>query len=365
MGRSSPGPGVVEGPVDRGTGTSPARAEPGPGAPAPGPAAAAPAGRGLVHTAALVRDPGEVVDVAAAFLDEGLRAGDLPLLAAPPEAAEAVRRALGVRADAVEVDGRICLLGARAPDAVGAMRTVLDRAVSGGSGRLRVLAVTTFGPDPRRWREVRRYEAVSNALVSPLPVTAMCVYDRSAVPAEALDTARATHPELLMGGLRVSNSEYVLPDPCLRELAGAREPLEAGAPVFAVDDVPTLPRLRGALRDVLAAVVPDPDQCADVYLAASEVAANAFRHGRRPVSARVWADERTVVCTVTDSGRGHDDPFAGFVPAHGDDLAAGGMGLWLARKLWDSVDLLPGPAGGLTVRLATTLHVPSSGRGAA
>ena len=33
----------------------------------------------------------------------------------------------------------------------------------------------------------------------------------------------------------------------------------------------------------------------------------------------------------------------------------GGMGLWLARKLWDHVDLLPGPAG-LTVRLNTRLR---------
>jgi hypothetical protein len=31
------------------------------------------------------------------------------------------------------------------------------------------------------------------------------------------------------------------------------------------------------------------------------------------------------------------------------------MGLWLARKLWDHVDLLSGPAG-LTVRLSSPLH---------
>jgi hypothetical protein len=30
------------------------------------------------------------------------------------------------------------------------------------------------------------------------------------------------------------------------------------------------------------------------------------------------------------------------------------MGLWLARKLWDHVDLLPGSAG-LTVRLSSAL----------
>jgi hypothetical protein len=33
------------------------------------------------------------------------------------------------------------------------------------------------------------------------------------------------------------------------------------------------------------------------------------------------------------------------------------MGLWLARKLWDHVDLLPG-SHGLTVRLSTRLRSP-------
>ena len=41
---------------------------------------------------------------------------------------------------------------------------------------------------------------------------------------------------------------------------------------------------------VLATLVPDRDQQEDLHLAASEIAANAFRHGVRPVSARVWAD---------------------------------------------------------------------------
>jgi anti-sigma regulatory factor (Ser/Thr protein kinase) len=101
--------------------------------------------------------------------------------------------------------------------------------------------------------------------------------------------------------------------------------------------------------------VSDPEQREDLRLAASEIAANAFRHGRRPVSARVWADRRRMVCEITDSGTSFDDPFAGFLPAHGPDLGRGGMGLWLARKLWDHVDLLPGPDG-LTVRLSSPLR---------
>ncbi|PRY47742.1 anti-sigma regulatory factor (Ser/Thr protein kinase) [Geodermatophilus tzadiensis] len=311
------------------------------------------------HTAAAVHSPDELVAVAAAAVEEGLRQGDLPVLALPPEVAEAVRRTIGARAGQVADDERICLRGVRAPDALVVLRRLLERARTSGSGRLRVVAEPQWGTDPLRWREVRRYESVSNALMARAPVTALCLYDRERLPAAVVTAARHTHPELLMGGIRVASSDYHRPELYLRELARVREPVEEGRPVFAVDGVPTLPALRGALRRVLAERVPDEDQRADLHLAVSEVAANAFRHGRRPVSARVWADDTRVVCTVTDSGRSFDDPLAGFLPAHGDDLAAGGMGLWLARKLWDSVDLVPGPAG-LTVRLGTALVRPAA-----
>jgi anti-sigma regulatory factor (Ser/Thr protein kinase) len=121
-----------------------------------------------------------------------------------------------------------------------------------------------------------------------------------------------------------------------------------------VDDARALAPLRHQLAAVLGAHVPDRDRGQDLHLAVSEIAANAFRHGTPPVSARVWVDDERVVCTITDRGRGYRDLLAGFQPAHGSDLSRGGMGLWLARKLWDHVDLLPGPAG-LTVRLSSTV----------
>ncbi len=341
--------------MDRGAGACAPQAEPG----------RATSAAGLVHRAAIVGSAGEVVDVLAAHLEEGLRAGDLPVLAVPPDTADAVRRALGLRADAVGDDPRIVLLGARAPDAMAVVARLLEQAAGTGSGRLRVLAQPQYRDDPRRWREVRRYEAAVNALVATAPLTVLCAHDRGSLPAEALDTARATHRELVADGAVLPNPAYQDPEACLRGIAAVREPVEAGDPVYAVDGVPTLPVLRRDLQGVLAAVVPDADLVADLHLAVSEVAANAFRHGRPPVSARVWADDTAVVCTITDSGDGHDALLAGFVPAHGEDLSAGGMGLWLARKLWDSVDLLPGPTGGLRVRLATTLPPAPAGRGAA
>ncbi|MFC4695062.1 MULTISPECIES: anti-sigma factor RsbA family regulatory protein [Geodermatophilus] len=316
------------------------------------------------HTAALVRSDDETTAVAASFLEEGLRHGDLPVVAASPRTAALVRDALGERAGAVEEDARICLLGVRTPDAMVVTRRLLDRARATGSGRLRVLGEVQFGTTARSRREGERYESAANALLATAPLTALCLYDRRWLPDEVVAGARRTHPELVMGGVRVSSSEFRQPAEFLRELALRRDPVEAGEPVYAVDGAPALAGLRGELRRVFGEVVPDEDQRADLHLGVSEVAANAFRHGRRPISARVWADRDTLVVTITDSGTGFADPLAGFVPAHGDDLAAGGMGLWLARKLWDSVDLVPGPAG-LTVRLAAGLADPVSRRGAA
>ncbi|MGY1735884.1 anti-sigma factor RsbA family regulatory protein [Geodermatophilus sp. SYSU D00684] len=349
--------------MEPGTEAAVTRSAPTSGAAAQG-SSTTPSRSAFAHTAALVRGHDEAVAVAAAYLDEGLAAGDLSVLACPPETVAAVRRALGMRSDELEDDPRIFLVGARVPDAFAVIRQRVEHAATRGSGRLRILAEPLYGSVRRRWREILRYEAASNALVQGTPLSCMCVYDRDRAPAEVLRNARHTHPELWMGGMRVSNSEYRDPVACLQDLAAVREPVEAGDPVYAVDGAPALAGLRGELRRVFAEVVPDEDQRADLHLGVSEVAANAFRHGRRPISARVWADRDTLVVTVTDSGTGFADPLAGFVPAHGDDLAVGGMGLWLARKLWDAVDLVAGPAG-LTVRLASGLVEPAARRGVA
>ena len=61
---------------------------------------------------------------------------------------------------------------------------------------------------------------------------------------------------------------------------------------------------------------------------------------------------REAVCTIRDAGAGPADPFAGYRPAHGEDLSAGGMGLWLARQLCDHV-VLRRDERGSSVRLAT------------
>ena len=307
------------------------------------------------HTAAVVGSSAELLDVALPWLSAGLAAGDVTVLACDPATTELVRDQLGADAADVLSDPGIALRGTRPPDAVTAVRRLVERAGESRSGRVRILGMPSFGDAPRDRHETQRFEAALNPLFAGAAVDRLCVYDRRALHPAAVASATATHPHLLAGGNAVANRGYRRPDAYVRSLTVPREPMEQRAPAFAVDGVRVLPHLRHQLGGALDVHVPDREQRADLHLAVSEIAANAFRHGVLPVSARVWASTDRVVCTITDRGTGFAAELAGYQPAHGDDLSRGGMGLWLARKLWDHVDLVAAPTG-LTVRLSTALR---------
>ena len=316
--------------------------------PVPGPS-------GPQHGAAVVASEAELLAVALPFVDAGLRAGDLVALSCPPDTAALLCRELGERAGSVESDPGLSLIGSRAPDALTLRRQYLERALASGAGGLRLLVEADFGSDPADWREGQRFESVTNRLPGGGPIAALCLYDRRRVSPAVVHSAAATHPSLVDGATWAANPSFQDPGSYIPFLPLPREPIEDAAPVIVVDDARTLAGLRHQLGAVFAALVPDRDLREDLHLAASEIAANAFRHGVRPVSARVWADRDRLVCVIADRGTTYGDPFGGFTPAHGLDLSRGGMGLWLARKLWDHVDVLPTPAG-LTVRLSTRLR---------
>jgi anti-sigma regulatory factor (Ser/Thr protein kinase) len=312
-------------------------------------------GCGHGHAAVVVRSHDQLLDAALPWLEGGLAAGHLTVLSCDEDTTDLLRDQLGPAGQGLVSEPRVSLRGVRPPDGVGIIRRLLERAAEAPSGRLRILGVPDFGPAPRDWREVQRYESVVNRLLVGTPVEALCVYDQRQLPEQAAVSARSTHPQLLSDGVLTENPEYRPPSQYVRDLPLPRELVEQAEPVYAVSGAPTLADLRHQLAAVLAVQVPDREQREDLHLAVSEIAANAFRHGTPPVAARVWASEDWIVCTVTDRGTSYRDELAGFQPAHGEDLSRGGMGLWLARKLWDHVDLLSGPAG-LTVRLSSPLH---------
>jgi len=299
------------------------------------------------HEAVFVDDDAELLTVAREHLAAGLAAGDLVRASLPGWAVAELEPLL---------PGAVLLVSdaqppRREPDLISWIRKTAGEITP---RRLRLMGLVT-GVDVRDWDERSRCEAVSNLAYGDSAVSLRCVYDRRSTPAAALDTALRTHPQLATPDGLVPSPRFEDPRTFLGGLPVPDEPLERSTPVLALDAAPSLPRLRHQVSEALRGRARDRDVEEDFHLAISEIAANAFRHGTKPISARLWASADRLVCAITDSGTTYRNPLAGYRPAHGDDLSRGGMGLWLARKLCDHVDLIP-QQNGFTVRLVTVLH---------
>ena len=315
------------------------------------------------HRALIAASDPALVDGTVAFVGAALDAGEPVVLVCTDPTAELLQGPLGGRPQVVWADwGDVYGNGPAA--AITAVRRLGDRHRPPSGGVVHVVLEPFAGPDRDTWREWQRYDAVLDhqldeaELLGEQPLSVLCLCDSRRVPGPLVDAARATHPLLQVDGRQVPNPDHVDAAEYLMSLPVPAEPLEGAEPLVRADAVRDL---RGLRRDISAlaadASLPAGSEPAleDFLLAVDEMTTNALRHGRPPVDLRLWADEKRLVCTVTDRGAGLQDPFIGYGPAHGDDLSLGGMGLWLARQLCDHVDITM-VDDGVRVRLTTVLH---------
>jgi anti-sigma regulatory factor (Ser/Thr protein kinase) len=307
---------------------------------------------GYPHDALLFDTDDELVDVAVPFLLAGLDAGEGAVIATSRDTAELLCQAVGG-------DGRVNVLRRsevydhRTATAITTFRRVGER-VGDGVRRVRVVGEIDYGPTARDWLEWQRYEAVINRALVGWPLWGLCVFDTRRLPDPILESAQRTHQHLHTPGGRVANPGFVDPADYVRSLPVPQEPLEHSTPQLSAVDVTDFIGLRHVAASELAVSAARRETAEDFLLAIDEMTSNAVRHGKPPVSLRLWTSDDRIVCTIADQGPGWDDPFAGYGPAHGDDLSRGGMGLWLARQLCDHVDITQDAAGTavrLTIRL--------------
>jgi anti-sigma regulatory factor (Ser/Thr protein kinase) len=100
-------------------------------------------------------------------------------------------------------------------------------------------------------------------------------------------------------------------------------------------DVDGLYALRSALLAHGSELGANENDLDRLVLVASELATNAIRHGGGAGRLRLWRDGDRIVCEVTDGGGGIFDPDLG--GARVEPNAMGGRGLWICRRLADSV----------------------------
>ncbi|TQN42671.1 anti-sigma regulatory factor (Ser/Thr protein kinase) [Blastococcus colisei] len=308
---------------------------------------------GYPHDALLFDSTAQLVDVALPYMREGLAAGEAVVIATSPETASVLRDAVGGDS-LVHVVERGDVYRARTPTAITTFRRLAEQRTAEGVPGVRVVGQVNFGETERDWLEWQRYESVINEALADWPLRGLCVFDRRRLPEQVLESAVQTHSYLASADGRARNPDFVAPADYLRSLPVPAEPLESTPPQLWARDVTDFVGLRRAVAAELSTVRASRDTVEDYLLAVDEMTSNAVRHGRPPVSLRLWIGEDRVVCSIDDRGPGFDDPFAGYGPAHGDDLSRGGMGLWLARQLCDHVDISGDDEGAhlrLTVRL--------------
>jgi anti-sigma regulatory factor (Ser/Thr protein kinase) len=309
---------------------------------------------GYVHDALLYDSLDELTGAAVPFLLEGLAAGDAAVIAAGA-------RTAGVLAEALDEDPRVHVLErsdvyrTRTPAAITSFRRLGEHCMAEGIGRVRVVGEVDFGRTERDWLEWQRYEAVINVALAAWPLWGLCVFDTQRLPEQVLTSTLRTHPNLVTPESRGSNPLFGDPVRYLRSLPVPPEPLEHTPPRLAAPDVSDLIGLRHAVAAELATVDAPREVLEDFLVAVDEMTSNAVRHGHPPVDVALWISSDRLVSTISDRGHGWDGPFAGYGPAHGDDLSSGGMGLWLARQLCDHLDVTH-HGEGVTVRLTTHLR---------
>ena len=115
---------------------------------------------------------------------------------------------------------------------------------------------------------------------------------------------------------------------------------------------PDLPRLRAVVGRTAAAAGLDPRRVSDFVLSAHELAANSVMHADGGGLLRLWIEDGSLICEVSDRGALQDVTVGRRRPDLSGD---GGAGLWIVRQACDAVQIRSVPGQGTAVRMQMKL----------
>jgi anti-sigma regulatory factor (Ser/Thr protein kinase) len=295
----------------------------------------------LRHHALVYDSVEEYLTTAVAFLREGLRNGEGAVAANTRPGLALLREALGADADSVAfVDASEAYT--RPARTLASYHAVYAEQLARTSS-LRAVADVQFGPDPAEWDLWTAYEAVFNESFAHLPAWVLCSYDGRTLPDAIRDAVWRTHPTVVTEDGPAVSDRYEDPDRLLRRVGPPPAPLPQPRSIgFGRDAEDFRERLA---RELAVAGVPER-RSLEMLLAATEVAANAVRHGGGVRDVRVGRASGRFACEIVDPGPGFDEPAAGYLaPRPGS-----GSGLWVARQLTWQIDFFHA-ADGFTAQI--------------
>ena len=308
---------------------------------------------GLLHEAGFYGSDTEFRALIVPFAEEGIAAGEPVLIGYDDRKSDLLRSWLS-DPSAVEFLGDKSLYATPART-IATYRQLFEFHLAMGAVRIRIAGDVPHPGNGGRFEGWDRYESAVSTVWQDFPVWARCLYDTATTPAAVVDIVERTHPRIVSpSGVPQASVRYqdVL---AFEGLPYAPDPLEAVPPVAELVNR-TAAEARRTLTQACRGCVP-ATAWQDLLIGATEAMTNAQRHGRPPVTVRIWAAPDRIVVTVHDTGHGPADRLAGLVPAPDSTQDRRlGMGLWVMHQL-DLDVALRHTGDGFTVRLR---HLPGS-----
>lgn len=283
----------------------------------------------------------EFVSGTTSFIREGLAGNEPTLVVVSADKIEALREELGADADRVQF-ADMAEVGGNPGRIIPAWR---DFVAEHGAAGNRVRGIGEPICAQRSGAELvecQRHEALLNLAFADSPgFYLMCPYDIAALSPRVLVHARRSHPYLVVNGQEHHNVDFCGPE----EIAAPfSDPLPAPPvqPEWKVFGVRALAEVREFVCERAERFGLDEQRAGDLVLALHEIASNSVVHGGGGGTLRVWQEDDTLICEVSDKGRpGH--------PLLGRERPAsaqpGGRGMWLANQLCDLVQVRAFPHG--------------------
>jgi anti-sigma regulatory factor (Ser/Thr protein kinase) len=301
---------------------------------------------GRFHEVGFYRSDAEFGALIVPFVEEGLATGQ-PVVIGYDERKAALLRSWVSDPGAVTFITDSSLYSTPA-GAIASYWQMFERHVAAGATQIRIAGDVPHEGIGGRFAGWDCYESAVNTVWHQFPIWSRCLYDAGTAAPRVLDIAERTHPRIVLpSGLYQPSVRYQ--DPAVFEpLHPDPDPLECSVPALVLTD-PSAFQARHALASIGHGRLADT-VLRDVLIGVSEAVSNAWRHGRPPVTVRIWAAPRRMLVRVHDTGPGPGNAVAGLAPAWARP-GLRGAGLWLIHMLGLNAALIRSPDG-FTVRLA-------------
>lgn len=304
------------------------------------------------HEALFYAGDDEFVEACAAFVLEGLEAGEPVLVAVIPRKIALLENALGGDAERVRfVD--MAALGRNPARIIPVWQEFLACRPAPARSVRGIGEPIWAGRTGEEIVEAQRHETLINLAFHDAAGWILCPYDTASLGPDVLEEAYRSHPLVALGGSPRTSESYR----SIAEIAGSMDrplPPPSGEVEAMEVSAARLAEVRARIAARAAGMGMPAHRIGDLKLAVSELAANTLVHGGGSGVLRLWSENGELVLEIVDSGI-FDEPLVGRrAPS---PLQEGGRGMWMVNQLCDLVQMRTLPEGSV-VRIRMSIDRP-------